>query len=171
MTIEAITEHLKLREALDKHGISTWDIDKLLNLLSNAKENGFDSRNIVTKLRSIKRLEKKQDRLKNNCETYSKQLQECKEILPLTEDIAALQIGIDELISFKAGLNQAIKHCNLPPLAATLRLIDDIKKYKKIDGLKNELSSLYLRKFAITEACSRQSQALIALAKMQNQGL
>jgi hypothetical protein len=59
----------------------------------------------------------------------------------------------------------------LPPLAATLRLIDDIKKYKKIDGLKNELYSLYLRKFAITEACSRQSQALIALAKMQNQGL
>ncbi len=41
----------------------------------------------------------------------------------------------------------------------------------KINGLKKELSSLYLRKFAITEACSRQSQALIALAKMQNQGL
>jgi hypothetical protein len=40
-----------------------------------------------------------------------------------------------------------------------------------MDGLKNELSSLYLRKFAITEACSRQSQALIALEKMQNQGL
>ncbi|MFL6331607.1 MAG: hypothetical protein ACJ705_11415 [Nitrososphaeraceae archaeon] len=52
--MEAVNEHLKLKEQLDKHGILTQDIDKLLNLLSNAKENGFDSKKIVTKLRSIK---------------------------------------------------------------------------------------------------------------------
>jgi archaellum component FlaC len=83
--VEAVNEHLKLKEQLDKHGILTQDIDKLLNLLSNAKENGFDSKKIVTKLRSIKRLEKKQIRLKSSCEKLSKQLQEYKEILPLTK--------------------------------------------------------------------------------------
>jgi len=67
----------------------------------------------------------------------------------VTQDIAALGIGIDEPITLKAGINQAVKHYNLPPLAATLRLIDDIKKYNKINGLKEELSALYLRKFVI----------------------
>ena len=43
MTIDAINEHLKLEDELDKRGISTQDIVKLLNLLSNEKENGFDS--------------------------------------------------------------------------------------------------------------------------------
>jgi hypothetical protein len=43
----------------------------------------------------------------------SKQLQEYKDILPLTEDIAALQIRIDELIALNAGTNQAAKHYNL----------------------------------------------------------
>jgi hypothetical protein len=59
VSVEAINEHLKLNEELDKQGMSTQDIDKLLNLLLNAKEYGFDSKLIVRKLRSIKRLEKK----------------------------------------------------------------------------------------------------------------
>jgi hypothetical protein len=170
-TIEAINEYLKLKEELDKYGISAQDINKLLNLLSNAKENGFDSKKIVTKLRSIRWLEKRQVRLKNNCEVYSRQLQEYKDIIPLTEDIAALQIKLDELIAVKAAINQAVKLYNLPPLAAILRLVDDIKKYNKIDGLKKELSALSLQKFAINETCSRQSQALITLAKLQSRGV
>jgi hypothetical protein len=68
-------------------------------------------------------------------------------------------------------MNQAAKHYNLPPLAATLRLIDDIKKYNKINGLKEELSALYLRKFVINEACSSQSESLITLAKLKSHGL
>jgi hypothetical protein len=84
---------------------------------------------------------------------------------------AALQIGIDELIAFKAGINQAAKHYNLPPLTATLQLIDDIKKYNKIDGLKKEVAALYLQKYALDQACSRQSQSLINLAKLKSYGI
>jgi hypothetical protein len=37
MSIQAINEHLQLNEKLKEHGLSTQDIDKLLNLLLNAK--------------------------------------------------------------------------------------------------------------------------------------
>ena len=171
VTIEAVEEHLKLKEALEQHGVSIQDIDKLLTLLNNAKENGFDTKKIVMMFSSIKRLEKKRLRLKDNCDTLSKQMHDYIDILPLTEDIAALGIGIHELISLKAAMNQAVKCYSLPPLAATLRLIEDIKKYEKIGGLKRELKKLCIQKLMINEACSRQSQALIALAKMQNQEL
>jgi hypothetical protein len=53
MTIEAVEEHLKLKEALSKHELSTDDIDKLVNLVSDAKERRFDSKKIVKELRSI----------------------------------------------------------------------------------------------------------------------
>ncbi|MFL6406876.1 MAG: hypothetical protein ACJ71F_07390 [Nitrososphaeraceae archaeon] len=33
MSIEAINEHIKLNEELNKHGLSTHDIPRLLNLL------------------------------------------------------------------------------------------------------------------------------------------
>jgi hypothetical protein len=59
----------------------------------------------------------------------------------ILSNIAAWGIGIDQLLPLKVGINQAAKHYNLSPLAATLRLIDDIKKYNKINGLKEELSA------------------------------
>jgi hypothetical protein len=134
--IEAVEEHLRLKEALSKHELSTHDTDKLVNLVLNAKENGFDSKKIVKELRSIERLEKRKNKAKKNYEIYSKLLQKCKAVLPLTEEIAALGIGVDELIAIKAAINQAVKQYKLPPLAAILRLLEDIRKYNMIGGLE-----------------------------------
>ena len=85
--------------------LRTKDIDKLLNVLSNVRGCEFDSKAVVRKLRSIRRLEKKHDRLKNSCIAMWKQLQKYEAMLPLIEDIAALGIGIDELIALKAGVS------------------------------------------------------------------
>jgi hypothetical protein len=60
---------------------------------------------------------------------------------------------------------------NLPPLAAILRLIEDVRKFEKLGGLERELQRLLLQKYALVQACSRQSQALLALGKLQNQAL
>jgi hypothetical protein len=94
VNIQAINEHLELNGKLKERGLSTQDIDKLLNLLVNAKEYGFDPRLIVRKLRSIKRLEKKEERLRNNCEILSKQLTN-----PLAELVQSMNISGSELIS------------------------------------------------------------------------
>ena len=117
-------------------------------------------------MRGIQRLEKKEKQLRGRCEIFTKQIAKYKSILPLVEEISALQIGVEDLIASKIAINQAVKLYNLPPLAATLRLIEDITLYNKIGGLNRELQKLSLRKFAITEACAHQS---LALAKLQNQ--
>ena len=57
VNIESINEHIKLKEELDKHGLSTQDIDKLLNLLVNAKRCGFDGKEIAAKMYNIQDLE------------------------------------------------------------------------------------------------------------------
>jgi hypothetical protein len=171
VTLEAIDEHIKLNEELNKNDLSTRDIDKLLNLLLSAKRYGFDGKEIADKLFNIQELEWKERELKDKCKKFSKRISKFKDMVPLTEDIAAWGIGIDELLALKVGINQAAKHYNLPPLAATLRLIDDIKKYNKINGLKEELSTLYLQKYTLDQACSRQSQSLIGLAKLKSNGI
>ena len=72
---------------------SFQDIDKLSNVLINAKENEFDPKKMVAKLRNIKRIEKKEKGLRNNCEILSKQLTKYKEIIPLANIIWDLHIG------------------------------------------------------------------------------
>ena len=101
----------------------------------------------------------------------TKQAAKYKDILPLVEEISALQIGIDELIALKVGINQAAKHYDLSPLTSTLRLIDDIKKYNKINGLKKELSSLYMQKYTVDQVCFSQNKSMMAMLNLQSRGI
>src|SRR5919198_6151277 len=97
VSIESVNEHMKLNEELDKQGLSTHDIDKLLNLLVNAKRYGFDGKEIASKLYSMQELEWKEKELRGKCKKLSKRIAKYKDVVSLTEEIVALDIGIDEL--------------------------------------------------------------------------
>ena len=84
-SIEAINEHIHLKDELKKYGLSTNDIHKLVNLLLAAKEYRYSPGKIVAKLRNIKRLENKENRLKSSCKALSKQANKYKEIIPLAD--------------------------------------------------------------------------------------
>jgi hypothetical protein len=79
--------------------------------------------------------------------------------------------GIQELIGLEIGIKEAAKMYNLPFVSATMRLIYDIKRYNKTNGLKKQIDALSLQKYALDEACSSQSESLITLAKLKSYGL
>jgi hypothetical protein len=171
VNIETINEHIQLNERLNAYGLSTHNIDEFLNLLSNAKDNGFDGKKIVGKLRKIKRLKKKEEGLKNNCTIFAKQLTKYKEITPLAELIHSMNISGRELMLFKIALNETAETYGLTPSAAALDVINLIKDHNKKGQLKQELSSLYLQKYAVNEFCSRHSQVIMALANLKSHGI
>src|ERR1051326_1993095 len=47
VSIKAINEHVNLKEELSKHGLSTKDTNKLLNVIKNVEEQGYDTTKIV----------------------------------------------------------------------------------------------------------------------------
>jgi hypothetical protein len=55
VSIEAINEHIQLKEELKKYRLCTKDIHRLVNLLLSAKEYRYSAGKIVAKLRNIKR--------------------------------------------------------------------------------------------------------------------
>jgi hypothetical protein len=133
--------------------LSTKDIHRLLNLLLAAKEYRYNPGKIVSKLRNIKRLENKEVKLKSSCEALSKKEARYKDVIPFTEEIVAFGIGIQELIGLDVGIKEAAKVYNMSFYNSTLRLIDDIKSYNKINGLRRELDRLSLQKYALDQAC------------------
>ena len=169
--IQAINEHLQLNEKLNEHSLSTQDIDKLLNLLVNAKEYGFDSKKFVGKLRSIKRLEKKQERLRNNCTIFAKQLTKYKEILPLAELVHSMNISGSELISFKIAVNEAAEQYCFPRSTAAVHVINNIRDYNKIGGVKKELNRLTTQVLAVDKIGFHQNKAMRAVINLQSRGI
>jgi hypothetical protein len=93
-----------------------------------------------------------------------------KELIPFTEEIAALGISINELLALDIGINEA-KYYNLPFLSAARRLIEDIKACNRINGLKRELDRLSLQKYALDQACSHRSQSLANLVNLKSYGI
>jgi hypothetical protein len=119
VNIETLNEYIRLSEKLNEYNLSIQDIDKLLKILVNAGRYGFDGKRIASKLYDIQDLERKERGLKNKYKELSKQAVKYKDILPLTEEIAAWQIGVDELMALKVGINQVAKFYNLPFVSAT----------------------------------------------------
>jgi hypothetical protein len=171
VAIEAIDEHIKLNEELKEHGLCTGDIHKLLNVLINAKKYGFDGKEIAEKLYNFKFLEWKEKEFKDKRRKLSKRISKYKDVIPFTEEIVAFGIGIQELIGLEVAIKEAAKVYNLPFFASTMKLIEDVKSYNKIGGLKRELQRLTLQKYALDQACSRQNQSLINLAKLKSCGV
>ena len=170
MSLEAINEHIQLKEELKKYRLSIKDSHRLVNLLETAKEYRYSPGKIVAKLRSIKHLQNKENKLKTSCESLSKQADNYKEIIPLAQLIWDLHIGKNELISFKLAVNEAAELYGFPRSTAAVYVLNNLRDYNKRGQLKKELSVLHLQKYALVQACARQSQALKALAKERDGG-
>jgi hypothetical protein len=171
VSIETISEHVKLNEKLNEYNLSFEDIDKLLNILINTKENGFDGKKIVGKLRSIQGLEKKKDRLKNHCGVLSEQVKKCNNVLPLAQKIVALNIDMEQLLVFDNIVNQLAKQYSLPTYVAAFRLFNEIRDYDKIGGLKKEVSRLSQQVFVVNGVWANQKKAMMAMINLQSRGI
>jgi hypothetical protein len=171
VSIEAIDEHIQLNEELKKYRLSTKDIHRLVNLLMAAKEYRYSPGKIVAKLRNIKKLENKENKLKNNCEALSKRAEKYKEIIPLAQLIWDLHISKNELISFKIAVSETAETYGFPVSTAALEVISLIKDHNKKGQLKKELSELTLQKYAIERFFSSRNQAIMALMNLQCLGL
>jgi hypothetical protein len=171
VSIEAINEHLQLKDELKKYKLSTKDIHRLVNFLEAVKEYRYSPGKIVAKLRSIKALENKEKRLKNSCEALSKKEAKYKEIIPLANIIWDLHIGKNELISFKVAVNETAETYGLTPSSAALDVINLIIDHNKKGQLKRELSDMSLQKYAIDRFCSSRSQVITSLVELQNRGI
>jgi len=120
VTIETIDEHIHLNEELSKHGLSTKDTAKLLNVIKNMDQQGFDTKKIVAKAMSIKSLKDREKDLRNNCEILAERIDGYKQILPFAEKIVAMRINTAGLLALDDAVNNVAEMYNLPVYTAGL---------------------------------------------------
>src|ERR687886_300441 len=114
VSIQTINEYIQLKKELRKHGLATKDVHRLRDVLLASKKYRYSPGKIVAKLRNIARLENKENKLKSSCEVFSKKEAGYKDVIPYTEEIVSLRVGIQELISLEVAIKEAAKMYNLP---------------------------------------------------------
>jgi hypothetical protein len=56
----------------------------------------------------------------------------------------------------------------LPTSAAAYRVIEDIENYNRIGGMKNEISTLAMQRYAINQMSAARDKAITALLRLQS---
>ena len=60
---------------------------------------------------------------------------------------------------------------NLPMDTAGYRVIEDIRDYNKLGGMKKELSNTCMQVCMINQISARQNKAIMALVKLHSHGI
>ena len=171
VAIETIDEHIHLNEELNKHGLSTKHTTKLLNVIKNIEQEGYNTKKIVAKAMIMKSLKDSEKQLRNKCEILAKRIDRYKDALPLAERIVAMRINTAGLLALEAAVNDMAEIYNLPLYTAAFRVMNDIQDYNKLGGLKKQLAALCAQVYTVKEVCSHQNQAMVALVKLKSYGI
>jgi hypothetical protein len=102
---------------------------------------------------------------------FSKLPKEHQKLLPLAQNIVAMNIDISELLALNTAVNEIARLHHLPLSVAAFRLFRDIRNYNKIGGLKKEQEKLLTQVFAIKECCFRQNKSMMAMLNLQSRGI
>jgi hypothetical protein len=169
--IETINEFNQLREHLSKHNLSLEDPTRLLSILNTIKQIGYEPQKIVAAFAGVKSLRQEERQLKNNCKMIESRMARCKEVLPMCEQIVRLRIGIGELLAFHTAVCEKAEMHKLSMESAAYRVIEDIQYYNRLGGMKKELSDITTKVFVMNQLSARQSNAVMALVKLQGHGV
>jgi hypothetical protein len=80
-------------------------------------------------------------------------------------------IGIEKLIPFSLAVYEKAQINNLSVSAAAYSEIEEIENYNIISVLKNEISRLAARIYAMNEICAPRNKAITTLLNMQAFGI
>src|SRR5438128_3936464 len=95
----------------------------------------------------------------------------CREVLPLCEQIVRFRIGIYELLAFHTAVSEKAEMYNLSKESAAYRVIEEIRDYNNLGGMKKQQSDVAMQIYALNQFSARQNNAIMALMRLQAYGI
>src|SRR5207245_4204056 len=145
--------------------------NKLLTLLNNLRQYRYDPKKVVAEFSSIKSLRRREKALQDNSKRLEERMARCQSVLPLCEQIVRLRIGMGELLAFHTAVSEKAEMHNLSMGSAAYRVIEEIRDYNNLGGMKKQLSDVSMKIFTMKQISSRQNNAIMALARLHAYGI
>lgn len=89
----------------------------------------------------------------------------------MCEQVVRARIGLPELLAFRTAVLKKTEKDNLSRQAAAYRVMEDVKYYEKIRGLKNEISRMVVQQYAIGQITAPREKAIGTLMRPQALGV
>jgi hypothetical protein len=94
-----------------------------------------------------------------------------RQVLPSCEQIVRFGIGIEESIAFHSAVIMRADMDRIPMGLAAYRIMRDVEDYNKFGEMKKKLADMGAQIFMMNQISARQKEAIMALARLQFQGV
>ena len=155
----------KLKEELSIHGLSVKHPHNLISVLETITQIGYEPRKIVRELSRIKSLKQRERRLNDNFKAFEYRASQYREVLPICEQIVRLRIGMEELLTFHTAVCEKAEMRNLSRESAAYCVIEDIRDYNKLTGMKKQLNDISMQIFMMNQISAHRNKAVTSLLK------
>ena len=92
-------------------------------------------------------------------------------MLPLAEQIMGFNIGIGEILAFHSAVYEKADMKRIPPDTAAYKVVEDIRDYSQLGGLKKEQNRLQQQIYMFNAFMANKQAALMSLIRLQSMGI
>jgi hypothetical protein len=160
-------EYAQMKAEMRKCGIGPEDPKRISNVFQVLQTGNYDCPKILNAFADIedtKRLRQGVDHDRQNLEA---RLEEVKDMLPFAEQLLQYGVGINEVLAFMLAVDEKADMERISRGAAAYKVIEEIRDYSQLGGLKKEQNRLQQQIFMSNMIMATRQQTFASLMRLK----
>jgi hypothetical protein len=166
-----VEEYAQMNAEMRRYGIGAEDPKRFSNILQVLQSGNYDCAKILDAFAEVDDVRKMRLGVDNAWRTLRARLEEVKDTLPLAEQLLQYGIGFSEVLAFLSAVDEKADMESTSRGAAAYKVIEEIRDYSQLGGLKKEQDRLQQQIFMSNMIMTTRQQALISLVRLQALGV
>ena len=145
-----LEEYAQMKVEMRRCRIGAEDPKRFSNVLQVLQTGNYDCAKILGAFADVDDVRKLRLDLDNASRTLRARLEQVKDTLPFAEQLLQYGVGINEVVAFKLAVDEKTDTESISRGAAAYRVIEEIRDYSQLGGLKKEQNRLQQQIFMLT---------------------
>jgi chromosome segregation ATPase len=166
-----LEEYAQMKAEMLRYGIGPEDPKRFSNVLQALQSGNYDCAKILDAFADVDDVRKLRLEIDNGWCTLRARLEEVKDTLPLAEQLLQYGVSISEVLAFMLAVDEKADMERTSRGAAAYKVIEEIRDYSQLGGLKKEQDRLQQQIFFSNMIMVTRQQALVSLMRLQALGV
>jgi hypothetical protein len=164
-------EYAQMKAEMRRYGIGAEDPKQFSRLIQTLQRDNYDCANILGAFAEIDDTKKLRQEVDHDRQNLKARLEEVKDTLPFAEQLLQYGVGINEVVAFMLAVDEKADMDGIPRGTAAYKVIEGIRDYSQLGGLKKEQERLQQQIFMSNMIMTTRQQALVSLMRLQALGV
>jgi hypothetical protein len=166
-----VEEYAQMKAESRRYGIGPEDPKRFSNVLQVLQSGNYDCAKILGAFVEVDDVRKLRLEVDNAWRTLRARLEEVKDTLPFAEQLLQYGFGINEVLAFMLAVDEKADMEGISRGAAAYKVIEEIRDYSQLGGLKKEQNRLQQQIFMSNMIMTTRQQAFVSLMRLQALGV